>query len=129
MIADCLREEASEKVYIYLTECGKTTFDEDDRDLMIQRIFNTESKFDDLDEVDAFLNGSIHTLSECMDVYKKYMEDIGCPLEVDVIKIMNMCWYIAGDYITLENIKETLQEIGEDDTEDSDEEILLEPSQ
>jgi hypothetical protein len=125
-----LTEEAMNKVYIYLAECGKTTFDEDDRDLMIQQIFNTTEKFDDLDEVDAFLNGSIHSLSVCIDEYKEYMEDNGFDLDADVIKIMNMCWYIVGSAHSLEYINETLQDIGVSDSdEESDEEIVLEPTQ
>jgi len=124
---DRLTEEGIAKVWIYLSECGKTTFNEDDRDLMIQRIFNTESKFDDLDEVDAYLDGSIHSLSECVDEYKQYMEDNGFDLDADVIKIMNMCWYIVGSAHSLETINEKLEHIYRD--VDSDEEIILEPTQ
>ena len=79
------------KEYIEENELTADEFTEEyHQDTLIQRVFNSDLKFQDLDDVDAFLGGSIHSLSECMDVYKEYMTDHGFPLEVDVIKIMNM---------------------------------------
>ena len=122
------------KEYIEENELTADEFTEEyHTDRMNYQLFNSELKFQDLDDVDAFLGGSIHTLSECMDVYKEYMENNGFPLDADIIKIMNMCWYIAGDEIPYIDITQYIQDHWDyhssDDDSDSDEEIILEPSQ
>jgi hypothetical protein len=134
-----LREQALYEIkrYIEDNELTADEFTEDyHQDTLIQRLFNRYPKFASVNEVDACVGGSIHNLSECMDVYKEYMENNGFPLEVDVIKIMNMCWYIAGDEIPYIDITQYIQDYWDAQAEadptliaesDSDEEI--EPSQ
>lgn len=125
------------KDYIADVELTADEFTEEyHQDTLIQQVFNSDLKFQDLDDVDNFLGGSIHTLSECMDVYKEYMTENGFPLDADVIKIMNMCLYITGQKISYIDITQYIQDHwdaeadGDTDSDtDSDEEILLEPSQ
>jgi hypothetical protein len=107
-----LRAQALDEIKQYIDDNELTAdmfTEEYHQDTLIHRLFNTYPKFTDLDVVDACL-GSIHNLSECMDVYKKYMTDNGLDLDVDVIKIMNMCWYIAGNEIPYIDIMQHIQD-------------------
>ena len=125
-----LFKEATELVLDYFLDnhIQPKNQSEEDREAMVEELFNTNLRFCHHSLID-FLGNRFSDYVEYLEDYEEYINDYGTEKTADPVDVMNRVWYIYGNRIDYEEIQERIDDILQEDEEEEEEETTPLPVQ
>ena len=117
-----LQDEAEEAIYDYFIENGEEPkdIDEEERDRIIQELFNTEPRFFHHSLMD-FLENRFSNYCEYLEDYEEYKSEFEGVNTTDPVDMMNTLWYIYGSRVDFGYIQERMDREREEEEEEEPE--------